>query len=121
VLGFRWDVEGDKAARFAQVFYEGLLDKGAVVRVGLSQRLREAASRIKQRESGLAIPVMVVQTGGVAPRERAACSSSPGGLSTGRASMNSIIEQAQKMARLAEGAAARTTVGGDFLEPRYRR
>ena len=28
VLGFRWDVEDDKAARFAEIFYNNLLHDG---------------------------------------------------------------------------------------------
>jgi CHAT domain-containing protein len=61
VLGFRWDVEDDKAAHFAQVFYDGLLKNSG----SFASAYRDACEKLHDESSSTnpiwATPVMVIQ------------------------------------------------------------
>jgi CHAT domain-containing protein len=59
-LGFRWDVEDEKAASFAKYFYEALLAKGLPYCVAFRDAIRELHS--SERNSPIwAAPILVTQ------------------------------------------------------------
>src|SRR5262249_53873088 len=62
VLGFRWDVEDDKAAHFAQVFYDRLLQEGK----SFASAYRDACVKLHDESNSTnpiwASPVLVMQT-----------------------------------------------------------
>jgi hypothetical protein len=61
VLGFRWDVEDDKAARFAQIFYERLLDRDESFVAAYRDACEALHTESKSANPIWASPVMIIQ------------------------------------------------------------
>jgi hypothetical protein len=61
VLGFRWDVEDDKAARFAQIFYANLLDQGSSFAAAYRDACEDLHNDSNSTNPIWASPVMIMQ------------------------------------------------------------
>ena len=63
VIGFRWDVKDEHAARFAVGFYDDLLRKGTTIGVAFSSACNKSHKLVRETEDSIwASPILVAQS-----------------------------------------------------------